>query len=67
MARSNGAVIHENTRVDEVIPGDIVTLRTSGGTYRAKQIILCPGPWAKPLLKKVGLDVPLKVTKSLYC
>ena len=61
MARNNGAIIHDNTRVDEIIPGDIVTLKTSGATYRAKQLILCPGPWAKPMLNKLGLEVPLKV------
>ncbi len=61
MAGKYGAVIHENTRVNEILPGAIVTVKTSGVMYRTKHIILCPGPWAKPLLQKVGLEVPLKV------
>ncbi len=56
-------MIYDNTRVDEIIPGDIVTLKTSGDTYRAKQLILCPGPWAKPMLNMLGLEVPLKVNQ----
>ena len=67
MARRHGATIQDNTRLDEITPGHVISLKTSGATYWAKQVILCPGPWAKTLLNKLGVDVPLKTIPGHQC
>ncbi|MFG0329557.1 MAG: N-methyl-L-tryptophan oxidase [Phycisphaerales bacterium] len=52
VARENGAMIRERERVEHwtVDASDGVQVRTSNSTYRAEQIVLCPGAWAGRLL-----------------
>jgi glycine/D-amino acid oxidase-like deaminating enzyme len=38
-----GGVLHDNEKVLEVIPGDVVKVKTSKGCYRTRKIILTPG------------------------
>jgi len=40
----------------EVFGGD-------GGMFRAKSVVLCPGPWAGDLLARVGVRLPLQPVK----
>ena len=62
---SQGGEIHEESKVLSIIPGDIVTVATESQTYKARSIILTPGPWAKELVEKVGLNLPIKVSPKL--
>lgn len=62
---SQNGTIQEETKVVDIIPGDIITVITTKGTFKTKNIIMCPGPWANELFNKVGLNLPIKVSRSL--
>ena len=45
-----------------IIPGhNKVTVVTTKGTFVAKKLVITAGPWSAKLLKKLDLDIPLKV------
>jgi len=51
-AREAGAVVHENTKVLDVIgDGDAVILRTEDRDYRVSQVVLSAGAWMPKLAK----------------
>lgn len=52
-----------NTKV-ETIEG--TTLQTTNGKITCSKLIVTPGAWAQPLLKKIGLELPLRVTKEQW-
>ena len=56
-----GGKIQDNEKVTEIIPGNVVTVQTNKGQYRAKSLILTVGPWASEVLRPLGLNPPLKV------
>ncbi|XP_030855870.1 peroxisomal sarcosine oxidase [Strongylocentrotus purpuratus] len=58
-----GGIIKEEEPVLEITPGTLVTVRTSKGTYRTRHLILTPGAWAQKVLRPLGLDPPLTVTR----
>ncbi len=47
----------------EILPGDVVTVRTNKGEYKTKHVILTVGPWAGQVLKQLGLNPPLVVSR----
>jgi sarcosine oxidase len=64
-ARSSGASLHE----DEPVLGiealaEGVEVTTGRARYRAGRAIVCAGSWAGPLLRQVGLELPLSVRKE---
>jgi sarcosine oxidase len=60
-----GAVVAENERVLSVAPdSDGVRVATSKGVYHAARAILCAGSWMRPMLRSLGVDIPLIVTKE---
>lgn len=65
MAAAHGATLVENARVERVdADGSHVTVRTRESAYRTSQLIVCAGPWTKPLLAGAGVHLPLEVTKE---
>lgn len=40
-----------------------VEVRGQRGRVRATSLVLCPGPWAAPLLAKVGVQIPVRVER----
>lgn len=67
-AKSRGARIFENTRVDEIIVenGKAVGVRTEAGEIRADVVINCAGMWARELGAKAGTTVPLHAAEHFY-
>lgn len=60
-----GAVIRDNERVESVRPdGAGVVVKTAKATYRATRAVLCAGSWMQPMLRSLGVDIPLVVTKE---
>jgi glycine/D-amino acid oxidase-like deaminating enzyme len=57
-----GGKICDGAKVVEIVPGQVVTVRTTNGSYQAKSIIICAGPWAGQLLKPLGVHLPLTVS-----
>lgn len=59
-----GRVVDEWPVVDvEVKPCGEVELRGPKGTVKAARLVMCPGPWAGPLLAKIGVHLPLEVRR----
>jgi sarcosine oxidase subunit beta len=61
-AVESGAEFHFRERVlDFITEGDrVIGIMTDKGSYYAKIVINAAGGWAKPLSKKLGLDVPVE-------
>lgn len=66
LARFNGAVLHENTRVNRVVPmaSGGVEIRTSNGEFRAAKVILTTDAWTNKLLAPLGAHIPLSVMQE---
>lgn len=64
-ARQHGAAIYEHTAAQQVaIAGDGVEVRAGDAVFCADKVVLCAGSWARPLLTRLGLDLPLTVLKE---
>lgn len=69
LARKNGAVIHENTAIEEVTAaaGGGIRLSTQGeAKFEVDTLLICAGPWAGRLVEPLGLNLPLAVTRKTY-
>ena len=65
LAQQNGAELIEQAVVQEIIPSQQdVTIRTRQGTFTAARLAICAGAWSQPLLKALGLDLPLQPTRE---
>ncbi|CAL8350256.1 unnamed protein product [Lota lota] len=58
-----GGTIKDGQKVTDIKPGDLVTVMTSGGIYRAKNLVVTAGSWTNNLLSYIGLQLPLQVLK----
>jgi len=64
LAVSYGANIIDGFTVDKVDDFDTFVQVTGGGKkLTCKSVVLCPGPWAGPLLSSLGLNLPLTPVK----
>ncbi|XP_028400345.1 peroxisomal sarcosine oxidase-like isoform X2 [Dendronephthya gigantea] len=59
-----GGVLQDNEKVMDIIPGNIVQVKTSKGLYKTRRLILTPGPWANSLLKPLGMNLDLKPVRT---
>lgn len=66
LARSLGASIKDNTRVDRVTPRPTggVEIETSNGKFHADKVILATDAWTNKLLAPLGLHIPLTVMQE---
>lgn len=66
LARSHGASIKDNARVDRVTPTATggVDIETSNGTFHADKVILATDAWTNKLLAPLGLRIPLTVMQE---
>jgi sarcosine oxidase len=64
-ARAHGATIRDGLHVTDVRPdGSGVEITTSDGNILAERVVLAAGSWMPILLRQLGLDLPLTVTKE---
>jgi sarcosine oxidase len=64
-ARRHGADIRENEPARQIrAVGAGVEVRTDTGSYTADRLVVTAGAWARPLLRQLGLDLPLTVTRE---
>lgn len=59
----NGGTLRDNEPVVDVLPGDIVTVKTNNGSYRGRNLVLTVGPWATKVLPTLGVQLPLKAVR----
>jgi sarcosine oxidase len=65
LARQRGAALLDETRVEAVnILPDSVEVRTSGGTFHARRLVVASGAWTNQVLAGAGLQIPLTVTEE---
>ncbi len=65
-ARNAGAVVYSNTPVTGItMSGDRVTgVRTLNGEIDSPIVVNAAGPWAGPIGKMAGLDLPLEISRE---
>lgn len=66
LARTHGAVVKDNTRVDRVTPKTSggVEIETSKGKFHAGKVILATDAWTNSLLTPLGIHIPLTVMQE---
>lgn len=65
LARSHGAVIEADTRVRSIdAESNGVTLDTTKGESRARQVVIAAAGWSNSLLEPLGLAVPITTTRE---
>lgn len=50
----------------EIIPGDTVTVKTNKGSFEARKVVITAGPWGPAMVKKLGIELPFKVSIVIY-
>ncbi len=67
-ARQRGAVVHEKTRVLDVVveDGRVTGVRTDRGDIEAEVVVNCAGQWAKQVGALAGVNVPLHSAEHFY-
>lgn len=66
VARANGAVLKENTPVNQVVPlsqGGVL-IKTPNGEFQARKVILAADAWTNKLLDPLGVQIPLQVMQE---
>lgn len=57
-ARLAGVTVLEHAKVEEIAPdADGVTVRSGRGVHRGQHVIIAAGPFAKPLLAPLGIEL----------
>ncbi|MGH0177138.1 UNVERIFIED_CONTAM: hypothetical protein FKN15_074458 [Acipenser sinensis] len=59
--RGLGGVIHDGEKVVDFTPGSPITMTTNSGMYRTQSLVITAGPWAKSVLARTGLQLPLQI------
>ena len=54
-------MIKDYHKVTEIIPGDVVTVKTNKGSFEARKVVITAGPWGPGMVKKLGIELPFKV------
>ncbi|PIK38120.1 putative peroxisomal sarcosine oxidase [Apostichopus japonicus] len=65
--KSTRGTFHDEEKVEAVIPGSTVTIRTNKGTYTSRSLILAPGSWASQLLQPLGVNPPIRISRATVC
>jgi sarcosine oxidase len=66
LARAAGAMLHERTRVSEILDhGGELEIRTDGGrTFTTGSVVIAADAWTNELLAPLGVEVPLSITRE---
>ncbi len=58
---SAGGKFKEEHQVTDIVPGEMVTVKTNKGSFSTKRLVITAGPWTNTLLQSISLKLPLKV------
>ncbi len=65
LAQQQGTTIIEGETVQHIRPQrEGVEVQTQRATYQASRVIIAAGSWLRPLLRPLGVDLPLTVVKE---
>ena len=60
-------MIKDYHQVTEIIPGgSVVTVKTNKGDFVARKVVMTTGPWGPAMAKKLGIELPFKVSVSVW-
>lgn len=66
-SKNHKVLIKEQSRVVGIYPSDsrtTVVKTSSGKVYRTQNLIIAAGPWAKNILRSLGITLPLRVSQE---
>jgi len=68
-AEKNGAQIITGTQVTKITTenGHVTGVETNQGTIRASKVVCAANVWAKELLGRVGVNIPIETTRKQVC
>ncbi len=65
MALQHGATLQTGARVTAIeVHSDSVTVRTADESFSAARLVISAGGWSGPLLRTIGLELPLQPTRE---
>jgi sarcosine oxidase len=64
LAERAGAILHYHEKVLDLQEGELITVRTPSGSYRARRVIVSVGPWLPTLLPSM-VQGRLRVTRQV--
>jgi sarcosine oxidase len=68
LAKANGVITYENSTVKHIdIQTDVRLLVETGEQFSFDRVIVTAGPWINDLLAPFGIEIPLEVTRQVYC
>lgn len=53
--------MRDGEKVEEIKPGQPITVRSTSRSYQARSLIITAGPWTNRLLRPLGIELPLRV------
>lgn len=59
-----GGTLKDGEGVVEVLPGSLITIKTTKNVFTAHKVIFTAGPWTNKLLKPLGISLPLKAKRA---
>lgn len=62
--RAGGELIHANVLGMEIVDDKPTNLLTNDGLYGVDRIVVAAGAWSRPLVKQLGVDVPLDTERG---
>ena len=62
---SAGGKFKEEHQVTDIVPGEMVTVKTNKGSFSTKRLVITAGPWTNTLLQSISLKLPLKVSNKV--
>ena len=67
-ARSLGAQIFEDTRVDKILTvnGRVTGVRTGKGEIAAEHVVIAAGMWSRQIGARAGINLPLQAAEHYY-
>ena len=58
---SAGGELQDEHPVTEIVPGDVITIKTTKGDFKTKKLVITAGAWTPTILKTLGIEIPMKV------
>ncbi len=64
--KSGGKIIEAEVKDFDLSGGIVSAVQTTAGTIACDDVVLATGVWSKPLMKKLGLNVPLEAERGYH-
>ncbi|XP_032178818.1 peroxisomal sarcosine oxidase [Mustela erminea] len=62
-----GGLVRDGEKVEEIKPGQPITVRSTSRSYQTRNLIITAGPWTNRLLRPLGIELPLRTLRINVC